>query len=146
MKKKKLLVIISYFVMLLSSGCAAGIVGQIPPVNDDFATVYIARKGGGWVGCGSAILIQLDDKDFIRLGCGMKTNFKIQAGVKVKVSQVSSMSPDHIFLEPVKGDIYYFGADCNGWVCYFEEMSKIDYRRIEATCDKELKIDQGTTK
>ena len=146
MKKEIFLIMISYFVVLLFSGCAAGIVGQIPQVNDDFATVYIARKGGGWVGCGTAILIQLDDQDFIRLDCGMKTNFKIKAGVKVKVSQVSSMSPDHIFLEPARGDINYFGADCNGWVCWFEKMSRVDYERIESTCDKDLKIDQGTAK
>jgi hypothetical protein len=70
--------------------CSAGQLGKAPTLtnDNDFATVLIARKGGGWVGCGSAILIQLNDQDFIRLDCGMKTTFKIPAKEKTKISQV----------------------------------------------------------
>jgi len=130
------------FPLFFFSGCAAGIVGKIPEVKDDYATVYIARKGGGWVGCGSAILIRINDQDFIRLDCGMKTSFRIMAGEKIKISQVSSMRPDHIYLEPEKNENYYFGADCNFGSCWFDELPKREYKRIEATCDKELKINQ----
>lgn len=137
---EKIKISVLMIAMLLMSGCAAGIVGQVPQVSDGFATVYIARKVGN-AGCGSAILIQINDKDFIRIDCGMKTSFKIPAGEKTKISQVSSTRPDHFYLEPGKGEKYYFGADCN-WVCWFDQLSESDYKRMASTCDKELKIEQ----
>ena len=57
------------------------------------------------------------------LDCGMKTFFKIPAGEKMKYPKFLAR-PNHIFLEPEKGESYYFGADCNGWVCWFEELSR----------------------
>jgi hypothetical protein len=76
---KKMIMLGLVIELFLLSGCAAGLVGKIPQVDDNFATVYIARKSGH-IGCGNAFLIQLNDKDFIRIDCGMKTYFKIPAG------------------------------------------------------------------
>lgn len=129
--------------LLFLSGCAAGIVGKIPQIiNDNSATVYMARKSG-YMGCGNAFLIQLNDKDFIRIDCGMKTHFKIPAEEKIKVSSVSSTVSDDFFLEPVKGENYYFGMDCTFGACWFDRLSKEEYNRIAETCSKDLVIEQG---
>jgi len=128
--------------LLFLSGCAAGIVGKIPRVDDNFATLYMARKSG-FIGCGFAFLIQLNDEDFIRVGCGMKTQFKVPAGDKIKVSSVSSLVSDVFYLEPVKGENYYFGMDCNYGACWFDKLSREKYNRIAYTCSKDLIIEQG---
>ena len=128
--------------LLFLSGCAAGIVGKIPQVDDNSATVYMARKSG-FIGCGNAFLIQLNDKDFIRIDCGMKTHFKIPAGERIKISSVSSLVSDHFDVEPVKGENYYFGMDCNYGACWFDRLSKEAYNRIAETCSKDLVIEQG---
>jgi hypothetical protein len=126
--------------LLFLSGCSPGIVGKTPKVDNDFATVYIARKAGA-IGCGNAFLIQLNDKDFIRLACGMKTYFKIPAGEKIKISSVSSSIADDFYLEPVKGENYYFGMDCNFGACWFDELNKRQYDKIAYTCTENLVID-----
>lgn len=133
--------------LLFLSGCfAAGIVGQIPQVDDDnSATVYIARKAG-INGCATSFKVQLDDKDFIRIDCGMKTHFKIPADEKIKISSVSTSLfgiPDDFFIEPVEGEVYYFGMDCNFNCCWFDRLSREEYNRIAETCSKDLVINQG---
>ena len=115
--------------------------GKIPLVDDTFATVYIARKSGA-IGCGNAFLIQLNDVDFITISCGMKTYFKIPAGIKIKIASVSSISPDVFYLEPENRGKYYFGMDCNFGACWFDKLSKEDYVRIAATCTEDLVIKQ----
>ncbi len=136
------LIISSVIAGIILSGCAAGIVGKIPEVGSDgYATIFMARKAG-FIGCGSAILIQLNDQDFIRIDCGMKTSFKVPAGKKIKVSSVSSLVSDHIYLEPKKGEAYYFAADCNMASCWFDKLSLNEYKKIEKTCEKVLDIKQ----
>ena len=127
--------------VILFLGCAAGVVGKIPRVDDNSATVYMARKSG-FIGCATAFLIRLNDEDFIRIDCGMKTQFKIPAGEKIKVSSVSSLSSDVFNLDPVKGENYYFGMDCNYGACWFDKLSRDDYRKIADTCSKDLVIKQ----
>ncbi len=139
---RKLIILGLVIGLLFLSGCAAGIVGKIPQVGDNFATVYIARKSGN-IGCGNAFLIQLNDNDFIRIDCGMKTHFKIPAGEKIKISSVSSTRPDDFFLEPVNGENFYFGMDCNFGACWFDRLKKEEYNRIAATCGRDLVIEQG---
>ncbi len=134
--------IIFFAAILFLSECAPGIVGRIPKVDDNFATVYIARKAGA-IGCGNAFLIQLNDQDFVRLACGMKTNFKIAVGEKIKISSVSSTVPDDFYLEPAKGEIYYFGMDCNFGACWFDKIRKDRYERIAETCSNDLTINQN---
>jgi hypothetical protein len=73
----------------------------------------------------------------------MKTHFKIPAEEKIKVSSVSSTISDDFFLEPVKGENYYFGMDCNFGACWFDRLSKEEYNRIAETCSKDLVIEQG---
>jgi len=141
-KMKKMIASGLIIELFLLSGCASGIVGKIPQVDADFATVYIARKSGA-IGCGNAFLIQLNDKDFIRIDCGMKTDFKIPAGEKIKISSVSSFVPDEFFLTPVTGESYYFGMDCNFGACWFDKLSGEEYDRIAETCSKDLVIEQG---
>ncbi len=138
---KKLIVLGFVMGVFLLSGCAAGIVGKIPRVDDNFATLLMARKSG-FIGCGSAFLIQLNDEDFIRIGCGMKTQFKVPAGEKIKVSSVSSLVSDVFYLEPVKGENYYFGMDCNYGACWFDKLSKQEYEKIAVSCSEDLVIKQ----
>lgn len=135
----------------LLSGCIKppGIIGNIPQVDDDFATVFIARKAG-FTGCGSdekpsGFLIQLDDKDFIRIGCGMKTQFKIPIGKQTKISSVSSAIADHYYLTPEKGEKIYFGMDCHGFTgaCWFAPLVKTEYDQIARTCKESLAIEQA---
>ena len=87
--------------------------------------------------------LQLNDKDFIRIDCGMKTHFKISAGDKMKISSVSSTIADNFYLEPVKGENHYFGMDCNFGACWFDILSREEYNRITVTCSKDLVIEQG---
>ena len=47
---KGIILIISVLGLLILSGCSAGIVGKISQVNDDYATIFMARKGGGMGG------------------------------------------------------------------------------------------------
>lgn len=137
---KKLIVLGSVIGLFLLSGCIkpsgiAGIIGNIPQVDNEFATVFIARKAGS-IGCGNwdgekfigGFLIRIDDTDFIRLGCSMKTEFKIPVRKEVKISSVDSFIPDHYYLEPEKGEKIYFGMDCNPHACWFEPMSRIEWQ------------------
>jgi hypothetical protein len=141
MKKEIQFGVIALMAIMLIFGCTAGIVGKIPQVDDNFATVYIARKAG-FTGCGNAFLIQINDKDFVRIDCGMKTQFKIPAGDKIKISSVSSAVPDDFYLEPEKGEIFYFGMDCNFGACWFDKLSREEYKRLAETCSKDLIISQ----
>jgi hypothetical protein len=133
MKKEMLFITIAFIMIMLISGCTAGIVGRIPKVDDNFATMYIARKFGH-IGCSNAFLIQLNGEDFIRIDCGMKSQFKIPAGEKIKISSVSSAIPDEFSLKPVRGQNFYFGMDCNFGACWFDELSREEYDRIAETC------------
>lgn len=156
MKKVALLLAM---LMLMVSGCASTgwlgggrVVGKVPQIGNDFATVYIARKGGGWVGCGgppfgrTGYLIQINDQDFIRLECGMKTSFKIPVGEIIKIAGTSTVVHDEFFLTPKNGDVYYFATDCNPWLCWFDMQTKEDYDKYAATCHKELSIEQSLKK
>ncbi len=135
----------------LLAGCIkpAGIIGNIPQVDNDFATVFIARKAGN-MQCGrwdgekyiGGFLIRINDTDFIRLGCGMKTEFKIPVGKTTKISSVSSTISDHYYLEPEKGEKIYFGMDCNFGACWFAPMSRIEWQQISLTCKEVLVIKQ----
>ena len=138
---KKTIVLEMLIVLFLLSGCAAGIVGKIPRVDDNFATIYMARKPG-FIGCATAFLIRLNDEDFIRIDCGMKTQFKVPAGQKIKVSSVSSLASDVFYLEPVKGENYYFGMDCHYAACWFDKLNREEYNKIAVTCSKDLIIKQ----
>ena len=142
MKKEMSFITIAFITTILISGCTAGIVGRIPQVHDNFATVYLARKSGQ-IGCNNAFLIKLNGEDFIRIECGMKSQFKIPAGEKIKISSASSAIPDVFFLKPAKGQDFYFGMDCNVGACWFDEVSREEYDRIAETCSKELVIEQG---
>lgn len=130
--------------LIFLSGCAAGIVGKIPHVDDNnSATVHIARKSG-FMGCGNAFLIRLNDEDFIRINCGMKTHFKVPAGERIKVSSVSSLVSDDFYLVPVKRENYYFGMDCNFGACWFDKLRWEEYNSIAETCSEALLIEQET--
>lgn len=138
---KKLIVLGLVIGLFLLSGCAAGIVGKIPQVDDDFASVFIARRAG-IIGCAVKMLIKINDEDFIRIACGMKTNFKIPAGKTTKISSVSSLVADHFPLDPKKGEEIYFGIDCNYGACWFDKLSKQEYEKIAASCSEDLAIKQ----
>ena len=137
----------------LLAGCLPppGIIGKIPQVDGDFATVFIARKMGT-VGCVddgtgtgrqiSGSVIQVNDENFIRIACGVKTQFKIPVGKTTKISSVSSAISDHYYLEPEKGEKIYFGMDCNFWACWFAPMSRTEWRQISETCKEVLVIKQ----
>jgi hypothetical protein len=66
----------------------------------------------------------------------------VPVGKKIKISSVSSLTSDDFYLEPVKGENYYFGMDCNYGACWFDKLSRDDYKKIEATCSKDLLIKQ----
>lgn len=148
----KITMLRSFLGIFLLSGCVypAGIIGNIPQVDDDFATIFIARKAG-FAGCQDdsegkpgGFLIQLNDQDFIRIACGMKTQFKIPVGKQTKISSVSSLISDHYYLNPEKGEKIYFGMDCHGMGgCWFAPLVKTEYSQIERTCKESLVIEQG---
>lgn len=139
----KMILAVAVMIMVLG-GCATGrMVGRMPQINNDnYATIHIARKAG-WVGCGIRTNIQLNNIDFYWIACGERISFKVPSVEEIKISQTTSMSPDHIYLEPEKSKHYYFGNDCNGWICWFEEIPKSQYRSIADTCGEEKELKEG---
>jgi len=94
-------------------------------VDDNFATVHIARPDG-FMGCGVNMKIQIDNSDFYGLACGVHISFNVPANKPITISQVSSISPDHIQITPEKGGTVYMVCDCIPYVgcgLYEEEKS-----------------------
>ena len=142
--------------MFLLFGCYTmpGVIGKIPQVDGDFATVFIARKMGiikcidDGTGTGrqiSGFVIQVNDENFVSIACGVKTKFKIPVGKTTKISSVSSPISDHYYLNPEKGEKIYFGMDCHGFTgaCWFAPLVKTEYDQIALTCKESLVIEQG---
>ena len=144
------------FILLLIclSGCAAiftagksepgTLIGEVPQVeNNNFAIVHILRKAGH-VGCKERWRLQIDDRDFYLLACGERIAFKAPAGKDIKISQVTTPIPDHLYLEPEKGKNYYIAGDCFFnyffiW-CKFMDTNKSWYMDWAKDCGKEIPI------
>ena len=146
----KIIVLGSILGIFLLCGCSTppGIVGTIPKIDNDYATVYIVGKAAYKESDSEdklvSFLIKLDDKDFIRIAYGMKTSFKIPVGTQTKISSVSSGISDHHYLDPKKGEKIYLEMDCHGFLggCWFSALSKIEYDQIARRCKETLVIEQ----
>jgi hypothetical protein len=123
------------FTLLMLSGCAAGKMVGIPPVitEDNFATIHIARPSG-LAGCGVRTTLQINNRDFYWLACGEHIVFRVPAGDEVIVSQVTSMIPDDVFIDPKKGNTYYLENDCNGWACWLQRSSEARFNYLAQRC------------
>ena len=141
--KKILMVIFLAGVLFILGGCTPAPMiklDRIPKIdNDNFATIYVARKPG-FAGCGARVYLELDGKEFMWIACGMKTSFKVPAWKQMVFSYRRIANPDYEKLEPQKGKNYYYLMDCNGWSgCYFWEVTDVEYRQTEKICEEELK-------
>ena len=146
MKKTILTQHLLYTLLLLLSflcGCVAnGQLGKTPMIeSDNFATIQIARPSG-FTGCGTNTRIQIDYSDFYGLACGEKISFRVPAGKAVTISQTTSVSPDHIKIDPEKGESIYMVNDCIGFVgtCGLSEVDKGTFKRTAQKCEVEKKV------
>ncbi|UFS70601.1 hypothetical protein LPW11_00050 [Geomonas sp. RF6] len=127
--------------MTLLDGCGAGkLVGKVPVVErESFATVHIARPSG-FIGCGVRTTIQIDHSDFYWLACGEHILFRVPAGKAIVVSQITSMRPDHVAIQPEVGKEYFLENDCNQFACWLAESPAATFDGVAARCPQTVKV------
>jgi hypothetical protein len=129
------------FSLSLNACVANGLLGKTPIIaNDNFATVRIARPNG-FTGCGPNTRLQINHSDFYGIACGEQISFRVPSNETITISQVSTMSPDHIEVKPEKGEIIYLVYDCIPFVgCGLSEVEKIAFRSFARKCGEEITL------